>query len=514
MVVLYRKYRPQQLSDLIGQDVIKDSLTDSLNNGKIAHAYLFTGPKGTGKTTTARILAKMLNCEKNPKQDISFGEPCNKCDSCVSITEGAAMDVLEMDAASNRGIDDIRDLKEKIKLAPIRGKYKVYIIDEVHMLTPEAFNALLKTLEEPPPHSVFILCTTDPKKVPETIGSRCQKFDFKKAKNEQIVHYLKKIAEKEKIDFDEEAFLIIAKNATGGYRDAVSLLDQIASSAGKVTKDAVLNKLSLSDEETIRKFLQFLTDKNTKKSLELISEYVGSGRDIYSLVRDLLIFLEKLMMVKLGIGDKDLEIEMTLNDLKTLAGMLSKCESEMKFAFLSQLPLEILVIDWCGENAGLPIIQKSPDEGGSKKPEKVLLAHDMDDKADQNSNIKIEAESAGKANEEFKGDYTLLTIENIAQKWPEVLSLLKPFNHSLESLLRKCEMSEFDGKTLMLAAYYKIHKDVLMDPKNLRVINDCLTKVLGEDINLMVGIKPKPEIAVNPEDNSDELATAAEKLFN
>lgn len=514
MVVLYRKYRPQQLSDLIGQDVIKDTLTDSLKLGKIAHAYLFTGPKGTGKTTTARILAKMLNCEKNSKQDISFGEPCNKCDSCVSITDGAAMDVLEIDAASNRGIDDIRDLKEKIKLAPIRGKYKVYIIDEVHMLTAEAFNALLKTLEEPPSHSVFILCTTDPKKVPETIGSRCQKFEFKKAKNEQLVQYLKKIAAREKIEVEEEALLLIAKNATGGYRDAVSLLDQLISGNEKVTKEAVQNKLSLSDEETIRKFLQFLTEKNAKKSLELISVYVGSGHDIYSLVRDLLLHLEKLMLAKLGIGDNLMDTEMTLNDLKTLAGMLSKCESEMKFAFLSQLPLEILVIDWCGEDTGLPVKQKAPDDDGSKKPEKVLLADETKDTKDDNSNIKIEAESADKAPEEFKDDYTTLTIENIAQKWPEVLSLLKPFNHSLESLLRKCEMSEFDGKTLLMAAYYKLHKDVLMDPKNLRVINDCLTKVLGEDINLMVGIKPKPEIAVNPEDNSDELATAAEKLFN
>lgn len=519
MTVLYRKYRPQKLSDLIGQDNIKDTLTVSLKNGKMTHAYLFTGPKGTGKTTTARILAKMLNCEKNvqpvtdDKKHIddeinSFDEPCNECGSCVSITEGSSMDVLEIDAASNRGIDDIRGLKERIKLAPVAGKFKVYIIDEVHMLTSEAFNALLKTLEEPPSHSVFILCTTDPKKVPDTISSRCQKFEFKKAKNDQIVSYLKKISAKEKINCEEKALMIIARNSTGGFRDAVSLFDQIASSASEITVDTVLSRLSLSDETSLNNFLGFLKEKNAGKSLELISDYVDSGKDIYSFVRDLLVLLEKLIMAKMGIVDADYDPDLPLEELKDLAGRLSKCEAEMKFAFLSQLPLEILVIDWCGvSQPGVP----SPVKKDPEKTEKNLLAGKNGEKT-EDTEIKTEKPLA-KSQAVYQEEYTALTLESINQKWPEVLSALKPFNHSLESLLRKCEMSDFDGKTLSMAAFYKLHKDVLMDPKNLRIINECLTKVIGEDINLMVGIKPRPETKSEANLADSELASAAEKLF-
>src|SRR3990167_7268759 len=208
-MVLYRKYRPQSFSDLIGQNHIKEALLSSLKNGKISHAYLFSGPRGTGKTSTARIFAKSVNCQKtkiqDPKSQIQFGEPCNKCDSCLAITEGSHLDVLEIDAASNRGIDEIRDLREKIKLSPIGGRFKVYIIDEVHMLTAEAFNALLKTLEEPPAHAIFILCTTELGKLPPTVISRLQKFHFERAASDDLVKVLEKIAKSENVKVKEEA---------------------------------------------------------------------------------------------------------------------------------------------------------------------------------------------------------------------------------------------------------------------------------------------------------------------
>ena len=214
-IALYRRWRPQDFDSLVGQDHIRTALTNALDTGKIAHAYLFTGPRGTGKTSTARILAKALNCEKGPN-----AHPCNQCENCLRATEGSSMDVFEIDAASNRGIDEIRQLREKVAFAPVNGRYKIYIIDEVHMMTNDAFNALLKTLEEPPAHVVFILATTEPHKIPATIHSRCQRFDFHRVTVDEITEHLRKVAEASGIDADDPALRLIAIQAEGGMRDA------------------------------------------------------------------------------------------------------------------------------------------------------------------------------------------------------------------------------------------------------------------------------------------------------
>src|SRR5579872_7513583 len=227
MAVFYRKYRPQKFSDLVGQRDIVETLLAQLASGKIAHGYLFAGPRGSGKTSTARIFAKSVNCLSY--KDSKFGEPCNKCQSCLAISDGSNLDLFEIDAASNRGIDEIRDLREKIKLSPVSSRFKVYIIDEAHMLTTEAFNALLKTLEEPPKHAIFILCTTASSKLPPTIISRLSRFNFKRATEDEIVAAISKIAKAEKVDIDKEAFFAVAKAADGSFRDAVSLFDQLAS---------------------------------------------------------------------------------------------------------------------------------------------------------------------------------------------------------------------------------------------------------------------------------------------
>ena len=221
-MVYYRKYRPQTLDEIIGQEHIKNALKKAHESNRLSHAYLFAGPKGSGKTSTARILAKMINCE--------VGGPCNKCSTCLSITDGSNLDLIEIDAASNRGIDDIRELREKIKLAPTSSKKKVYIIDEVHMLTTEAFNALLKTLEEPPSHVLFILATTDPHKIPQTILSRVQRFDFQAAKEEEIIEYLKNVIKIEKLKISDEALNLIAKKSEGSFRDGLKILDQLSNS--------------------------------------------------------------------------------------------------------------------------------------------------------------------------------------------------------------------------------------------------------------------------------------------
>ncbi|MBI3385053.1 DNA polymerase III subunit gamma/tau [Candidatus Gottesmanbacteria bacterium] len=506
MVVLYRKYRPQKLSDLVGQEHICEMLLNSFKTGKISHAYLFVGPRGTGKTTTARILAKMLNCDmgsekldvrdeksrptSNLSSPTSFSEPCNKCDACIAITDGSYLDVLEIDAASNRGIDDIRDLREKIKLAPAFGRYKVYIIDEVHMLTGEAFNALLKTLEEPPEHTVFILCTTDPKKVPETISSRCQKFEFKKASREDIVTYLKRIIKEEKIDIDDMALQVIAQRSEGAFRNAASLLDQAASGGGKLTAEQIAKNLSVSDDLFLEKYLTFLYDKNVKEGLLLIKKYVETGLDINAFVRDLLLTIEKYLLIKMEVVKEEKKVEFSLGDLKKLASMLSLAENEMKFSFVPELPLELLTIEWC------EVIDKTRESNEPAEPKSEEVAVERASVVEE----KIENKTVEpKEQVDIKG------------KWPDVLKSIKPYNHSLEMLLRKCHVESFDGETLSLIVYYKLHKDLLMHPKNFKVIQECLQTALGNGIKLELKLAERKQIA--DADESEDLIEAAQEIF-
>src|SRR3989440_611528 len=250
---LYRKYRSQTFGDLVGQEAASRALQGAIISGRVAHAYLFSGSRGTGKTSAARLLAKSLNCTGRPR---SSAEPCNKCVSCLDVMSGSALDLIEIDAASNRGIDDVRDLREKVNLAPARGPYKVYIIDEAHGLTGDAFNALLKTLEEPPPHAVFVLCTTDAQKMPLTVIGRCQHFVFRRHSEEQIVSRLTHIAKAEKVQVEPEAMRLIARTAQGSMRDAVGLLDQLVPLAsGTVSLDSARSLLGIADPRLLDSLL-------------------------------------------------------------------------------------------------------------------------------------------------------------------------------------------------------------------------------------------------------------------
>ena len=301
---LYRKWRPQDFAGLIGQDVIRTALSEAIKTDRIAHAYLFSGPRGTGKTSTARILAKALNCEHGPTET-----PCNKCDNCLRINQGMSMDVAEIDAASNRGIDEMRDLRERVRLAPVEGLYKVYIIDEVHMLTTEAFNALLKTLEEPPASVVFILATTEPQKIPATIHSRCQRYDFRRLSVDETAAYLATVAQGSGIRAEQAALQLIAARSDGGMRDALSLLDQCSLADETVTEETVRNLLGLVGREGIRPLAQAIGAADAAGVLRAMRDLMAQGRDVKQVLDELTAYL-RAVLFQLTVPDFD-EVELT-----------------------------------------------------------------------------------------------------------------------------------------------------------------------------------------------------------
>lgn len=292
-IVLARKWRPQTFADLVGQQHIAVTLQNAIMQNRVAHAFLFTGSRGVGKTSSARIFAKALNCEHAPCE-----EPCNACQSCREITEGRSLDVVEIDGASNRGINEIREVLEAVRYAPSRDRYKIYIIDEVHMLTTEAFNALLKTLEEPPAHVVFIFATTDPNKIPVTILSRCQRYDFKRISNEDLFAHLSSIAHAEQIDFEPSALRLIARTARGGVRDALSAMDQvIAFAPPPITGDRAAEVLGVATRETLTAMVKAILDQDVAKAIACIGRVEHYGQNLALFANDLLEFLRDATVV-------------------------------------------------------------------------------------------------------------------------------------------------------------------------------------------------------------------------
>lgn len=331
-VPLYRKYRPQTLDKLVGQEHIKKTLTSAIELGKIAHAFLFTGPRGTGKTSTARILAKSLNCKNGPTI-----HPCGECESCRDITNSVPIDVIEIDAASNRKVEDTQSILEKIQYVPVNGRYKIYIIDEVHMLTNHAFNALLKTLEEPPSYVIFILATTEKHKIPVTILSRCQKYDFKRISVDTITNHLVSLMEKEKVDADEKALRYIARAADGSMRDALSLLDQcIAFYLGQaLTYDNVLEVLGTADTSVFSALLRNILNHDSIAALDIIDSMITEGRELSQFLSDFLWYLRNLLILKDQEGAEE-SLDMSK---ETIAALKEECSMVDTIALLRYIRL-------------------------------------------------------------------------------------------------------------------------------------------------------------------------------
>jgi len=367
-LVLYRKYRPQTFAEIIGQEHIVQTLTNAISTGMISHAYLFSGGRGTGKTTIARLLAKAVNCEN--RKDDQY-EPCNKCSSCLEIMEGRSMDLIEIDAASHRGIDEMRELKYGIRFVPTKSKYKVFIIDESHQLTKEAANALLKTLEEPPAHAIFVLATTEIHKMIPTIISRCQRFDFRKLTLPEIIKRLEIISQKEKAKIEKAALELIALNSGGSIRDGESLLDQTLTFAGtsgegkEIKAEDIKDLLGLVEINLVSKFFDFIAEKKVSKAIIFLNDTIDKGLDLQNFTKALINYLRQTLILKMtGGGEGNLIITGLTKEefqklekqaaffkedgLRNILELFLEAENKMKYSSIPQLPLELAIIEAIG----------------------------------------------------------------------------------------------------------------------------------------------------------------------
>lgn len=511
MAVLYRKYRPQKLSEIFGQDEITTTLLKQLQSGKISHAYLFSGPRGTGKTSTARILAKALNC-KNAKED-KFDEPCGKCDSCIAIVEGRYLDLLEIDAASNRGIDEIRELREKIRLAPTEGKFKVYIIDEVHMLTNEAFNALLKTLEEPPPHAIFILATTEPQKVPATILSRAQKFNFKRPSVEQITKKLSEINKQESLKVSVEALTEIAKASDGAFRDAEVLFDQVAATNPKAEPVEVRRILGKSEERV--ELIETLISGKTEKALVWLNNFLTAGGNLRLLAENVLEDLRALLLIKQGVG-QELLTELTsekFSDMETLAkklsqekiikwvGLFTQALVDLRNASIPQLPLEMAIIEACG----FPTEEEKEEQGFPKDPikQEVVKTSETIEQVIETTDLKNE--KVVKENQNLSAVKGGVGLDKVLEAWGTILKELKPKNNSLEIFLRSAKPKQLESGVLLIEFGYRFHKDRFEEPKNRAILEAILEEVLGEPVRIKNIVGQPPSKPIKVEETKEEV---------
>jgi DNA polymerase III subunit gamma/tau len=517
-VSFYRKWRPQTFEDVVGQERVTRTLQNAIAAGRIVHAYLFCGHRGSGKTTTARILAKCLNCRSGPTP-----VPDNVCPSCVAISAGVSLDVIEIDAASNRGIDEIRDLRDKVRLVPVEGRYKVYIIDEAHMLTTEAANALLKTLEEPPAHAILVLVTTEPHRLPATITSRTQRFDFKRIPQATIVARLRTIASAESLDVDDDALHLIARAADGALRDAEGLLDQLnAFCRGPIRKADVLAVLGVVDEEVAHNLAQAVIDGDAGRCLVLAGQVIDEGRDVRQILRGLVDQFRDLLVVAV-MREPEAVLETTeqrLAGLRAQAAPLAPAtiaqyirvfaaaEAEARAATQPRVSLEMALLraakpelDATVESlaarltaleqaAGLPAAPASPAAAPSRSGGDVGdgAPRDLPSTAGPSAAPgphRAASEKAAKkapprsAAPQDAAPAEALTIEGLRARWPDVMDDVKQRTRAVHAHLLETAPRGVAGDEIVLGVRHRFHLERLADAKNRGIVGDALVRVLG-----------------------------------
>ncbi len=476
-MVYYRKYRPQTIAEL-DLAAVRTRLSSILSTKELPHAFLFTGPKGLGKTSSARILAKAINCEN--RKSI---EPCNACDNCVSITRGSNIDVLEIDAASNRGIDEIRDLREKIKFAPVTLPTKVYIIDEVHMLTTDAFNALLKTLEEPPSHVVFILCTTEVEKVPSTIASRTFHVQFSKPTSQEIIVSIERIIKGEKLEVEKEVLTEIFKLSEGSFRDAAKILEELAISAngGKITKEILETTYKTAGNDiAIQNLMVALSKKDLASAMKVTQDLALNGADFKVITEKLAQLIHDVLMSRAGVSESEFDIaDFSIQDLNKLLTLVNESYRDIKFSVLPQIPLELAIITWCLGEADYKF-EKNDDKVEKSINDKTQIADKKPDVAE--SQLPDQGKSSENHGVLFSKDSK---PENFMAAF---LVSIKQDNHSMVGILRGCRLVEITAGKVIFETKYKFHRDRLSDPKSAAILDSRASELLKEDVKVVVNL--------------------------
>ncbi len=532
------KWRPKTFSEVVGQNHITTTLENALKAERIAHAYLFSGSRGTGKTSTARILAKSLNCLKSPGP-----KPCNKCQNCLEIDKSNSLDVLEIDGASRTKVEDMRTLLENVKLSPLNSKYKIYIIDEVHMLSTSSFNALLKTLEEPPAHVKFIFATTQPSKILATVISRCQRFDFRRITAKEIAEKLKDIAKKEKIKINDEAVFAIARSVNGGLRDAESLLDQISSYTDKeIAVDDVNSILGAAGKEVIFNLTDCIIKKDTKKAISIINELIVRGREISVFLNEFISHIRDMLIARETDSCKDLidaadesikKIKeqaqlFNLEELLYIYSLLSKARYDIQRAPLSRIPVEMLFIKLTGDfekvnvrellskiddiesnidsNDNQPLIQEKVPVKPAKK---IIIKEEKEDDEETREDVYDESKMAvfdsGFNRNDFKST------------WDKTCQTIKRIKTSVGLYISEGETVNFDGKVITIGFYpgFAFHRENLEVKINKKLVEDTFSELLGKKITIkLIDITTKKKEVSRKTKKVESKAEAPEEKAN
>lgn len=512
MSTLYQKYRPQRFEDILEQNHIKITLGNEIELNKISHSYLFCGPRGIGKTSIARIFSKAINCTTRKDGE---HEPCNVCDMCKNITTGKSMDIIEIDAASHTGVDNVREnIISVAKIATASSKYRVFIIDEVHMLSISAFNALLKVMEEPPNNVVFILCTTEIQKIPETIISRCQRFDFRRISIKGVVTGLEKIAISEGIKVDKKILEEIARYSEGHMRDAKSLFGQVIAVGGKdISQDDADLIIPRTDIAEVVNLIEKIVKKEASEAILLINRLIEDGVDIRTFVNNLVEVLRKIMLasispiltekIKIEIGES-LEIKLveilkqtTTNRTIVILDRIIRAKIDMKNNFIAQLPIEIAIAELCISKQ-IQVAQKTTGQEVNTVNKIEKKDNYIPSKVEDNSQVGNIALNSN------------LKIDNnvILKKWNEVLALVKKYNYSLVSILGACKPTEVSKGKITIVFKYKFHKDRIDNPEIALSVERVLKEVYGENIKIISVVDEKLDVknssAILKNTNQDE----------
>ena len=509
---LYRKWRPRRWETVVGQDHVVQTLRNAVAGDRVAHAYLFAGPRGTGKTSTARLLAKAVNCLDD---DLS-NRPCDQCDHCLAVNAGRFLDLIEIDAASNTSVDDVRDLRDKINFSPNQGRFKVYVVDEVHMLSTAAFNALLKTLEEPPPHAIFILATTEVHKIPATVLSRCQRHEFRRIPTAEIATRLQLLTAEEGLQVEDEALTTIARHATGSLRDAISLLDQLGSTGQAVTLKMTQTLLGTATSQSVVAVVEALVQRDPSAGLDGIHQALDTGTEPRQLSRQVVEYLRMVLLIRMGSREtveSSAEVRRQLEqharafsvpDLLRAIRSFNQAANDARSSWQPSLPLEmafLVCLEPQAEATSLPEPKTAPPKAAQNPAKPAARSHDV--------GLKVETTATTAGGQPAVGEPENQESQVLTRNWPQVLANVRQGNPNTYGLLNSCRTRHLAGKTLTLGFASDVLKNQMAKKENLALVQQALDQVFGPGVSIRCVTSTARRDAIPPEVDSDGMVASA-----